>query len=216
MRSPRTGGNQMKGGAQPPARDSQPVPSAQHSLAPAPDPALEPAATSAELYRRHAATVARWAARLGGPTIDVEDVVHEVFMVVERRLPEFRGESKPTTWLYRITELVARTQRRKAHFRQLMNRQVGADPNYGFEASHLSPVEALIERERTRLVYRAIDSLGERYRAVFTLFELEGMSGEDIATLTGLNQSTVWVRLARARKRFVARLTVLLREESRS
>ena len=55
------------------------------------------------LYRAHAPVVARWAAHLGGPSLDVQDAVHEIFLIVRRRLPEFRGESKPTTWLYRIT-----------------------------------------------------------------------------------------------------------------
>jgi RNA polymerase sigma-70 factor (ECF subfamily) len=57
----------------------------------------------AAIYREHAELVKRWALRLGGPGLDAEDFVHEVFMVVQRRLPEFRGEAKLTTWLYRIT-----------------------------------------------------------------------------------------------------------------
>src|SRR5262249_44087441 len=63
-------------------------------------PALFPTPTSpvADLYRAHAQTVARWASRLGGPAIDVEDVVQEVFLVVQRRLREFRGEAEITTW----------------------------------------------------------------------------------------------------------------------
>jgi RNA polymerase sigma-70 factor, ECF subfamily len=226
VRRPRAGDNKMKGGDESSAPETETVPSAQQSSVRVPEQAsvqvtatatgdeTADVPTSAELYRSHATTVARWAARLGGPTIDVEDIVHEVFIVVERRLSEFRGESKPSTWLYRITDLVTRAHRRKARFRRLLSREVEAEPNYGFPSSHLSPVEALIQRERTRLVYRAIDSLGERYRAVFVLFELEGLSGEQIATLTGLKVSTVWVRLLRARKRFVAKLTAL-REENR-
>ena len=70
------------------------------------------------LYRAHAPLVARWAAHLGGPSVDVEDVVHEIFIIVRRRLPEFRGEAKPTTWLYRITERVVRDCRRKERFRR--------------------------------------------------------------------------------------------------
>src|SRR2546423_1814126 len=66
----------------------------------------------AEVYRRHAADVARWAARLGGPLIDVDDVVQEVFVVVNRKLPHFRGDAKVTTWLFRITDHVVRNHRR--------------------------------------------------------------------------------------------------------
>jgi len=55
------------------------------------------------LYRQYAPAVARWVAHLGGPRIDVDDLVHEIFLVAHRRLAEFRGEAKVTTWLYRIT-----------------------------------------------------------------------------------------------------------------
>jgi RNA polymerase sigma-70 factor (ECF subfamily) len=80
-------------------------------------------------------------------------------------------------------------------------------------AAGVSPVEDLIERQRTQLVYRALDALGEKYRSLFVLFELEELSGEEIATLTGLNPSTVWVRLHRARARFVARVEALAAHE---
>lgn len=51
------------------------------------------------LYRAHAGTVSRWALRLLGPMGDADDVVQEVFLVVQRRLREFRGEAEITTWL---------------------------------------------------------------------------------------------------------------------
>ena len=46
------------------------------------------------VYQAHAQTVARWAARLGGPGVDVEDITQEVFLVADRRLREFRHESQ--------------------------------------------------------------------------------------------------------------------------
>lgn len=164
----------------------------------------------AELYRAHAPLVARWAARLGGSQVDVEDVVHEVFLVVQRRLPEFRGDAKPTTWLFRVTDLVVRAHRRKARMRAWLGRRFAEDrdpPDLG--SAQISPVEDLVERERAALVYRALDALGEKYRSPFVLFELEGLSGEEIAALTGLKLATVWVRLHRARARFVARINAL-------
>ena len=50
------------------------------------------------VYRAHAKTVARWAMRLLGPSGYFEDVVQDVFLVVRRRLPWFRGEAGITTW----------------------------------------------------------------------------------------------------------------------
>jgi len=170
-----------------------------------------------DLYKMHAATVARWATRLGGLGIDVEDVVHEVFLVAHRRLGEFRGQADPATWLFRTTDLIVRAHRRKARLRALLSRSV-ADEFDSAQAgsSAISPVEDLIERQRARNVYRALDSLPEKYRSVFVLFELEGLSGDEIAALTGIKIATVWVRLHRARERFVRRINALaLREEDR-
>jgi RNA polymerase sigma-70 factor (ECF subfamily) len=164
----------------------------------------------AALYRAHAPLVARWARRLGGPQVDAEDVVHEVFLVAHKRLPEFRGDAKPTTWLFRITDFVVRAHRRNARMRAWLARHFAADREpAGMGSVQISPVEHLVERERAALVYRALDALGEKYRSLFVLYELEGLSGEEIAALTGVKLATVWVRLHRARARFVARINVL-------
>src|SRR4051795_4570758 len=68
----------------------------------------------ASLYRAHAAKVGRWAARLGGPSIEVEDIVQEVFLVAKRRLVSFRpdGGGSITTWLFRATERIVKAARR--------------------------------------------------------------------------------------------------------
>lgn len=165
-----------------------------------------------DLYREHAQTVARWATRLGGPEIDAEDVLHEVFLVAHRRLGEFRGDAQPTTWLFRTTELIVRAHRRKARISNWLNRSEPDDQaGSNVPAPALSPVEALIERQRSLLVYRALEALGEKYRSIFVLFELEGLSGEEIAALTGVKLGTVWVRLHRARARFVQEIQSLAR-----
>ena len=71
-----------------------------------------------ELYRSHAAAVEHWAARLAGPSLDVEDIVQDVFLIAQRRLPKFRGESTPATWLFGITERVIWHRRRKDRWRR--------------------------------------------------------------------------------------------------
>jgi RNA polymerase sigma-70 factor (ECF subfamily) len=214
MSRPASSDSEVKGPGPAPTQGSEPV-SRLPVIVKAP---AEPAPPSlAALYRAHAAAVARWASRLGGPTVDAEDVVHEVFMVAQRRLAEFRGDAKPTTWLYRITALTVRAHRRKARLRALLRRDVAAERGRAGPGSfQLTPVENLVERQRAELVYRALDALGEKYRSLFVLYELEGLSGEEIASLTGVKLATVWVRLHRARARFVERIKALhAREESR-
>ena len=158
------------------------------------------------LYRTHAPTVARWAARLAGPLVDVDDLVHEIFLVVQRRLPEFRGEAKVTTWLYRITERVAREGRRKDRFRRRFSRARHLEIQRTMTAPHLTPVDEFERRQASEMVYRILDRLPGKYRNVLILYELEELSGEAIATLTGLKPATVWVHLHRARARFIAEM----------
>jgi RNA polymerase sigma-70 factor (ECF subfamily) len=156
------------------------------------------------LYRAHAATVARWAAKLAGPGVDVEDLVHEIFLVARRRLPEFRGDAKVTTWLYRITERMALGHRRRDRFRRWFPLARQTEIEGTMSPPHLTPVDDLERRQSTETVYRILDRMPDKYRTVIILFELEELSGEEIAALTGLKLATVWVQLHRARTRFLA------------
>jgi len=155
------------------------------------------------LYRAHAPAVARWASRLAGPDVDVEDLVHEIFLVAGRRLSEFRGDAKLTTWLYRITERVALDGRRRARLRRWFSRTRSLEIERVFSPSQPTPLDALERRQSVEAVYRILDRMPDKYRTVLILFELEGLSGEEIAALTGQKEATVWVRLHRARARFL-------------
>jgi RNA polymerase sigma-70 factor (ECF subfamily) len=165
-------------------------------------PPPRPSLTLESVYREHAQDVARWAQRLGGPAIDVEDVVHEVFLVVHGQLAGFRGDAKVSTWLYRITENVVRHRRRRDRIRRWLG---GTSEDVGgrVPSSRPTPVEELERRESEALVYRALDTLPDKQRALIVLFELEGCSGEQIAEMTGTKVNAVWVALHRARARFL-------------
>jgi RNA polymerase sigma-70 factor (ECF subfamily) len=158
------------------------------------------------LYRAHASTVARWSAHLGGSSADLDDLVHEIFLVAGRRLNEFRGHAKVTTWLYRITERVVAARRRSDRVRRWLRRTRRADVVSALCSAPLTPVEDLHRHQARAAVYQVLDRLPEKYRSVLILFELEGLSGEEIAALTGRKLATVWVHLHRARARFLAEL----------
>jgi RNA polymerase sigma-70 factor (ECF subfamily) len=173
-----------------------------------PGPKRGPPPDVAEIYRAHAETVARWAALLGGPGIDVEDVVHEVFLVAHRRLPEFRGDGKVTTWLYRATDRMVRHERRRlALLRRL--RLAPRDP----DVEVAGPNADLERNEARRIVYRILETMSERYRTVFVLFEIDQLSGEAIAELLSARVQTVWVWLHRARGQFLRGLQALREKE---
>jgi len=170
-------------------------------------PPVEPAGTRPELdigalYRAHERTVLRWAMRLGGPGIDAEDVVQDVFLIARRRLRSFDGTGKITTWLYRTTERLVQAARRKQRMRRWFSRAPAAQiASMGQPA--LGPGESLQRDRDIAEVYRVLDRLPERERRLMILFELEGLSTQDIGELTRTAVGTVRVRLFRARARFV-------------
>ena len=154
------------------------------------------------LYRAHERAVMRWAIRLGGPGIDVEDVVQDVFLIAKRRLVSFEGPGQITTWLFRTTEKVVQGARRKQRLRRWLSRTMDAGW-IGMGAARPTPGEALERQREVRDVYRVLDRLPERQRQVLILFELEGLSTEEIADLTVAKVGTVRVWLFRARARFL-------------
>ncbi len=158
------------------------------------------------VYQAHSQTVARWVARLGGPGVDVEDLTQEVFLLVNRRLSEFRRESRLSTWLFSITAKLVANDRRRRQTRRWWTRFA---PNAVERAIATTdtPLEELEKRERRTQFYQALDALNERQRRVLVLFELEEMSIADVSALTGLRAGNVRVLLHRARAAFLKRMT---------
>jgi RNA polymerase sigma-70 factor, ECF subfamily len=178
---------------------------------PEPGPATAAALDVKTIYGRHADDVARWARRLGGPRIDVEDIVHEVFLVVQRRFHEWRGDAKITTWLYEITFRIVRERRTRGWWRRWAAGIADGDSRGPISdlaelaVDQPDALDLLQRREATAALYDILDGIGETYRTVIILFELEGLSGEQIAALTGTSLGNVWMRLHRARKRVLQR-----------
>jgi RNA polymerase sigma-70 factor, ECF subfamily len=151
-----------------------------------------------EVYRAHALTVARWAARLGAPWLDPEDVTHDVFLKVQRsRLDEVVDLE---AWLYTITVNVIRTRRRVERFRRWFQRPEADAASVASDAPH--GLDALEQRDAQRVVTEGLAQLSDRDREVLVLFELEDRSGKEIARLMGVPVDRVWVWLHRARARF--------------
>jgi RNA polymerase sigma-70 factor (ECF subfamily) len=156
-----------------------------------------------DLYRLYAKSVARWAYLLGGPRIDPEDVMQEVFIVAHKQLPRLENQAHLSAWLYRVTANVVRNRRRKNHARDLIREALSFGAS---DESGPSPAEHAERQQTHALVYGILDQMKEKYRTVLIMFELEGMSGEEIAKTLEVKLPTLWVWLHRARQDFLARL----------
>lgn len=154
-----------------------------------------------ELYRNHRRDVARLVARLLGPRTDAEDVIQEVFIQVFRSLVSFRGESRFTTWLHRVTVNVTLMHIRAARSRPQLGNELVHEP--AAPDDH-SPVEGAARNERLRALYKILDTLTDKKRAVFILHDLEGTPAGQIATMLEIPVLTVRTRLFYARKEVYA------------
>lgn len=151
-----------------------------------------------KLFERHRTDVQRLVFRMVGARSDLDDIVQEVFLQVYRSLRDFRGQSKFSTWLHRVTVNVVLMHRRAAKSR----------PTYAEEAPHdivadegqVLPDEDAARRARMRAFGRLLDRLAEKKRDVFVLHELEGLSPAEISEIVGAPVLTVRTRLFYARR----------------
>jgi RNA polymerase sigma-70 factor (ECF subfamily) len=154
-----------------------------------------------EVYRMHVHQVGRWVVRLGGPAMDVEDTVHEVFAIACAKLPGFRGDSSVATWLFGITDKVVRRRRHKQRWWQWLSGS--ADDTAGdLPAPQGNPLQAFEQAEAAHSVYQILDRLSEADRRVLILFELEELSADEVGDLLGIKAANARLRLHRARARF--------------
>ncbi len=152
-----------------------------------------------QVYDENCAFVWRSLRRLGVPPSSVKDAMQDVFVVVYRRLPAFEHRSQLTTWLFRICLRAAKDYRRRAHVRREvlgeMELQEAVDPS-------ADTALAVEQREGLQLFDAALYRLDLAQRAVFVLFELEEMTGEQVAEALEIPLGTVYSRLRLARQAF--------------
>lgn len=156
-----------------------------------------------EIFVQHRGDVSRLVYRMLGPSPDVDDVVQDVFLHVYRSLSSFRGESRFSTWLYRLTVNVTRM-----HLRRARSRPRFADvevPELPEDGARDDGPDAQVERaDRVRTLYRLLEQLTDKKREVLVLHDFEGVAAKDIAELLSVPVLTVRTRLFYARKELYA------------
>ncbi len=162
--------------------------------APARDAAVAPPLSLAEVYRCHAGFVWRVVRRLGISDAALEDVVHDVFLVVHRRLGEYDGRAALTTWLFGIARGVASNHRRGVA-RAQRKLQVVDPPTAAPDPEHST------EQARVAAFVRAfLQGLDEDRRLLFELADIEGLKVPEIAETLGMNLNTAYARLRAVRE----------------
>lgn len=153
-----------------------------------------------QFYNRWFDHVSRLVGLLGGPQADREDILQEVFLVVRRRLPAFDGVN-PSGWLYQITRRKVRDFRNRTWVKHIFTRRRDEEPDaLAADAGH--PERSLETKQKHRALEAILAKMNADRRAAFVLFEIEGLSGVEIAEIQGVPLNTVWTRLHTGRKEF--------------
>jgi RNA polymerase sigma-70 factor (ECF subfamily) len=165
-----------------------------------------PGLSVADVHARYGKFIRTTLYRMGARHPHLEDVYQEVFLAVHRRLHSYTGRCAITTWLFEVCFRVASGYRRRAYFRR---EQLLSDTG---SISHTasptpSPEREAQKRQAVDRLQHILATLNVEHRVVFTMFELEGLSYDQISVRIGAPVGTVYSRLHRARKAFLRALS---------
>ncbi|HEY2903197.1 MAG TPA: RNA polymerase sigma factor [Polyangia bacterium] len=146
------------------------------------------------LYDRHYGDVDRLVSALGITDSEGDDLCQEIFLLIYRSLPSFRGEAQLGSWIYR---LATREAIRFAKRRRL--RKKLAEIFVRERKPRLPPDWAETEAGRRHYLQQVLSRLSPERRLVLVLSEIEGLPVGEIARIADCAENTVWTRLHRAR-----------------
>jgi len=166
-----------------------------------------------ELYRDNKDRIEGFIRRMVQDGALAQDLTQETFIRAQKGLRDFRGESSPLTWLFRIANNLCLDHLRKEKGRGLMidffeyldNREHGTEES-GMDEESDQQVHLLEQREMSECVQEFVGRLPEAYRSVMILYYTEGFSIEEIAGIFGASSVSIRVRLHRAREELRALL----------
>ena len=137
---------------------------------------------------------------------DAEDVAQEIFLEVFKSVSKFKGDSKLSTWIYKIAtnkclEFIRKknTKKRFAFMQTIFGNEIPIDKtSYFTEVNH--PGILLENKEKSATIFKAINTLPEAQRVVFTLAKIDDKSYQEIVEITGKSLSSVESLMFRAKK----------------
>jgi RNA polymerase sigma-70 factor (ECF subfamily) len=158
------------------------------------------------LVERYQYRVYNHAARMLGSTDDAADVTQEVFVKTYTTLNQYRGQASFQTWLYRVTANLCvdrhRRRQRLPHVTRSLDAPLETEageveaevPDWGAD-----PARVALSGELQAKVHAALAALSDKLRAVIVMYDLDGLSYEEIAGALGIPLGTVKSRLFHAR-----------------
>jgi RNA polymerase sigma-70 factor (ECF subfamily) len=164
-----------------------------------------------KIYAAYQPKIRRYLAYLVGED-EAEDLTQEVFVKVNRAIKTFRGESRLSTWLYRIATNTGIDRIRSSPFKRITHEglltvslekgEAEFDVKNVWTGEKLpSSEQELVRKQMNECIKDFIEKLPENYRTVLVLSELQVISNREIAEILGVTVGTVKIRLHRAREK---------------
>jgi RNA polymerase sigma-70 factor (ECF subfamily) len=157
-----------------------------------------------QLVSRYHGEVIRWAFVAIGDRDDAEDLAQAVWLRAYQSLGDFRGASRFSTWLYRITWNLGHEMRQKQSRRGSALAQWAESD--GAELNNAASDDGADAETLSNAISQCVQQLPPRQRAVLTLIDFEGRSAADVAGMLDIAEGTVRTNLFKARRAIRQRL----------
>ena len=158
------------------------------------------------LFASHLPQLRRAASWVLQNPYDSEDAVQDGLLLAYRKLDQFQGRSKFSTWLHAIVVNAARTKlrRRRANPTTSLCQEPGSETSVNMEEFLVdrrpNPEEEYMAGERTQILSRALENMPTKFRTVIHLMDIEGYAGKQSAEKLGISLSALKARHFRARR----------------
>jgi len=165
-----------------------------------------------QLVNRYKDLVFTLAIRMLKHREEAEEVAQDTFIKVFKSLDKFKGDSKFSTWIYKVTynTCLDRIKKNKKHFNDV------AIDEFTFNKIETidNALDNLIKEEKNVLIKNCINKLPEDSSALLTLFYFEELSLDEISKIINIEANTVKVKLFRARKKLAVILEQYLQPQN--
>jgi RNA polymerase sigma factor (sigma-70 family) len=143
---------------------------------------------------------------------DTEDAMQDTYLLAYQKLYQFRNDASFSTWLIRIGINIAQLMLRKSQYEHattisdIEDYDCSSNTSLADESNYMNPENITIRNEMKQLLEKAIDSIPEKYRIIYILREVEGMSLREVIQCLNISESNVKIRLHRAKLMLKERL----------
>jgi RNA polymerase sigma-70 factor, ECF subfamily len=155
----------------------------------------------AELVKMYEKTIYNFSYKICRNKDKAEHTMQETFLSMIKNIMSFKGESKLSSWLYRVVSnnCLMYARKEQKHLQNILEDDGITEREFEIADENQSPVKAVEESELKEILDAAIGKLQPDYRVVFLLRDVEGLSTEETAEILNLTQAAVKSRLFRAR-----------------